>query len=499
VTPGEPNGPSAWQRQQHAVAGTPAGAPAGPGPEAARRAWRGALGALIAADVAFAYQQTAVLPVVPTVERQLHVTGAWGAWLLSGYLLVATLSTPLIGRFADLYGRRKLLLIGLTVFLIGSLGAALSPNFGVLVTFRALQGVGGAVFPLSLSVARGELPRERVGAATGLLTGAFGMGTTLGFATSGALAAAVSWRMVFVVGAVVVAVAIPLVLHWVPRRPAPSSGQLDLPGAALLGAALVALLVALTVAPQARGATEWALTGVLAVIAVLAASAWLRHEHRVRAPLISLHMLRSPTALWTNGITLVLGYGLFGVYYLVPQFVQNKQHGFGASTAIIGLYLLPSAVGQLLGGLTADTLRRGGSPRRPLTMGMAAMGVALAGFAVSAEGGSAPGFLAASFLLGCGVGLAIGSSSTLVTLDAGAEHASVATGLNSTVRRVGGGIGGQVSAGVLSFAGTGIGSWTSAFAVAAVLSLLAVLFCARLPRESGTSTSADPGVGEGRW
>jgi len=492
----------------------PPSPPAPPPPErSGSRAWRGAVAALVAADIAFAYQQTAVLPVIPDIERALHVAGAWGAWLLSGYLLVATVSTPLIGRLADLYGRRRLLLVGLAVFLAGSVGAASSPHFAVLVTFRALQGVGGAVFPLSLSIVRQELPRHRVGAATGLLTGAFGMGTALGFATSGALAQLLSWRLVFAVGAVVVAVAVPLVVRRVPARPAPSSGALDLRGALWLGAGLGALLVALTVGPQSRGA-GWLLPAGLLAAAGLAGAGWLRREHRAEAPLVALSLLRAPTELWTNAVTLVIGYALFGTYYLLPQFVQDPRHGLGSGTALIGLYLLPSAVGQLVCGPAADRLRFGGSPRGPLGWGMAAMGLGAAGFAaVSGLGRSVPaaasvtGLLVASFVLGCGTGLAIGASSTLVALGAGAEHASVATSLNSTVRRVGGGVGSQISAGVLLLGGRGGGSWVLAFAVTAGLCAVAGAAGLRMPvrREgrrvasAGKETSVEKEAGDRSW
>lgn len=441
---------------------------------------RGVVAALAAADVAFAYQQTAVLPVIPDIERELHAPGAWGAWLLTGYLLVATVATPLIGRLADRYGRRRLLLIGLVVFFAGSVGAALSPGFTVLVLFRALQGVGGAVFPLSLSLIRQEFPGDRVGSTVGLLTGAFGLGTTLGFATSGALAAALTWRMVFAVGALVVGIAIPLVLLLVPARAAPTGGRVDLPGAALLGTALAALLVALTLAPQAAEGAEWLAPVVLGALVMPAGWLWWRREHSVDTPLVGVHVLRSPTELWTNGVTLVIGYALFGAYYLVPQIVRDEQHGFGADTSLIGLYLLPSAIGQLLAGPAATRLQRSGSPRRPLALGLTAMAAALVGFAVIRDQ-SVVGFLAAAFVLGCGAGLCISSSSTLVTLGTQPENASVATALNSTVRRVGGGIGSQAGAGILIVAGTGTGAWATAFAVGAVLAAAAVPAAARLP------------------
>ncbi|MBP0458296.1 MFS transporter [Streptomyces montanisoli] len=450
---------------------------------------RGTVVALAVADISFAYQQTAVVPVIPDIEKAVHLSQTWGAWLLSGYLLVATVSTPLLGRLADRRGRRRMLLLGLVVFLAGSVGAACAPNAAVLIVFRALQGVGGAVFPLSLSIAREELPKERVGGATGTLTAAFGIGTALGFATSGALSSAVSWRLVFAVGAAMVALALPLVVRWVPSRPGPSSGAVDLRGAGLLGACLALLLVALTLAPQQSGA-GWAVPGGLLAVSFLAGVAWLRHERRAPAPLVDLWTLRSPTEKWTNAITVGVGYALFGVYYLVPQFVQDPTHGFAAGTAVVGLFLLPAAVGQLLASAFATRIRGRGTTRRPLAAGMAALALGSAGFATLGRD-SVPVFLAAGFVLGCGAGLAISATSTLASLGADEEHAAVATAVNSTVRRVGGGLGSQVSAGILVLTGRGTGSWVLAFAIAAAVCALCVVPAGRMPLKAGGSTRED--------
>ena len=448
--------------------------------------------------MAFAYQQTAVLPVIPQIERELQPPGAWGAWLLTGYLLVATVAGPLIGRLADRYGRRRLLLIGLVVFFAGSVGATLSPNFTVLVLFRALQGVGGAVFPLSLSLVRQEFPRERIGHTVGLLTGGFGLGITLGFGTAGALAAALSWRIVFAVGAVVIALVVPLIVLLVPARPGPSAGRVDLTGAALLGSALAALLVALTLAPQAVRGGGWILPAAFGLLAVPAAWAWWRREHVVAAPLVGLHVLRSPTEVWTNGVTAVIGYALFGAYYLMPQLVEDGQHGYHADTTLVGLYLLPSAVGQLLGGPAAALLQRGGSPRRPLAVGMASLAAGLAGFALVRDQ-SVAAFLAAAFLVGCGAGLSISAASTLVSLGTRAEHVSVATAVNSTVRRVGGAVGSQVGAGVLVVAGTGTGAWVTAFALGAVLAAVSVPSAARIPLRIPSAGQQESAPSDATW
>ncbi|MBO2457876.1 MFS transporter [Actinomadura violacea] len=452
---------------------------------------RRALTALVLADVAFAYQQTAVVPVIPVIEKELGVAQAWGAWLLSGYLLVATVAAPVLGRLADRHGRRAMLLLGLGMFLLGSVAAAVAPDAVVLIAARAVQGIGGAVFPLSLSIVREEFPGDRVGSATGVLTGAFGIGTALGFATSGALTEAVSWHLVFAVGAAVVALAMPLVVRWVPARPGPSRGALDVPGALLLSAVLALVLVGLTLLPEAKGAT-WALPGGLIAAGLAAGAVWFRRENRVAEPLIDLRTLRSPAQVWTNGVTLAIGYTLFGTFYLVPQLVGNGQEGFGAGTGTVGLYLLPLAAGQILGGPAARTLQKGGTPRRPLAAGMALLAAGTA--ACGAIGGSSrPGFLAAAFVVGCGAGLTISASGTLVSVKADEEHAGVSTSLNSTVRRVGGGLGSQASAAILILVGSGRAGWLAAFGLAAAFALVSVPFAARVPL-SGPAAGPPPGL-----
>ncbi|MFR0356668.1 MFS transporter [Streptomyces sediminimaris] len=469
--------------------------------------WRGRDGGysvlvpLVVAVVAFAYQQTAVVPVIPVVEKDLGIAVPWGAWLLSGYLLVATVAGPVLGRLGDRWGRRAVLLAALGVFLLGSVGAACAPTGAVLIGFRALQGLGGAVYPLSLSIAREELPSERVAAATSVLTAGFGLGTALGFALSGLLTEAFSWRAVFVLGAVVVALAVPPVLRGVPGRPGPSPGPLDAGGAAGLGTALALLLVALTLAPRQHGA-GWLIPAGLLAAAGGAGAWWVRHEDAAPSPLVDARTLRSPTELWTNAATLCTGFALFGAYYLLPRFVQEGHDGLSSRTTVIGLCLLPTAIGQLL---TAPALKRvqaNGTPRRPLAIGLAAMAAGAAGFAASVSG-SVTVLLASGFVLGCGVGLAVGASGALASLGADQEHAAVATSFNSTVRRVGGGIGSQVGAAVLVLVGGGSGGWLLSFGLVGVLSAAGAVVAVRLPlgavdgRDGSGPDTAAAGTGAG--
>src|SRR5437879_6966877 len=125
------------------------------------------LAVLAVAGLAYALQQTMVVPALPALQHDLHTTTGWATWLLSGFLLVASVATPLLGKLGDQYGKERLLVISLAVFLAGSIAAACAWNIWVLIGARAIQGASGAIFPLSFGIIRDEFPREKLGVAIG--------------------------------------------------------------------------------------------------------------------------------------------------------------------------------------------------------------------------------------------------------------------------------------------------------------------------------------------
>lgn len=434
-----------------------------------RRRYLVALVALAAGDAAYAFQQTAIIPALPTVQRALHAPETWTAWLLTGYLIVASISAPLIGRLGDRFGKRRLLVGALVVFLVGSVGAALAPSIAVLIVFRALQGVGGAVFPLSFAVVRDEFPAERVGGAIGLLTGAFGIGSAAGLGLGGVIAADLSWRAIFAVGAGTILLGAVLVEALVPRSPYRAQSRLDAPGAALLGGALAALLVALTEGERWGWGSAPVIALLVASAALFAVLGW--RERRVSEPIADLSVLRRAPVLFTNLASLVLGYVLFGVFFLVPSLAESSPgrvgYGLGVGAIGAGLLLLPSGVGQLLGGPVSGMVgRRRGGPKLSFVVGMALTTAGAASLA--AWHGRWWEVAIALFVLGWGFGLAMGPAGALIAQSVSATESGVATALNSVVRRVGGGVGAQVGGALLAAVTVGGGAAPSehAFVIA---------------------------------
>ena len=206
------------------------GAVVAPGP--GRQNYNVTLATLVFAGIAFALQQTMVVPALPVLQREFDTSAAWAAWLLTGFLLSASVSTPLLGKLGDQYGKERMLVISLSIFLAGSIGAIFAWHIGVLIAFRIVQGCGAAVFPLAFAIIKDEFPPEKVGTAIGTVSAVFGIGGGLGLALSGVLIDHLGWRWLFIVGAAGVAAAVVLVVLFVPESPIKTPSRLDVAGRA---------------------------------------------------------------------------------------------------------------------------------------------------------------------------------------------------------------------------------------------------------------------------
>ena len=140
---------------------------------------------LAGAALAYSLAQTMVIPALPEIQHEFHAGPADATWLLTAFLLTSSIATPLLGRLGDMYGKEHWLLVSLAVFGVGSLGRALGGSLGVMIAGRAIQGAGGAIFPLAIGIIRDEFPRERVATAIGTISAMFGIGGGLGLVLAG--------------------------------------------------------------------------------------------------------------------------------------------------------------------------------------------------------------------------------------------------------------------------------------------------------------------------
>ena len=191
------------------------------------------LAVLAVAALAYALLQTMVAPALPEIQHELGASPSTVTWVLTVYLLSASVTTPILGRLGDMFGKEHMLLAVLGLFALGSLIAALSSSLGLLVAGRAVQGAGGAVFPLAFGIIRDEFPRDRVATGIGLISATFGIGGGAGLVLSGLIVDHLSYRWIFWFGLVVVVIAMVATRLFVPESPVKSPARIDFAGAAL--------------------------------------------------------------------------------------------------------------------------------------------------------------------------------------------------------------------------------------------------------------------------
>ncbi|MFJ4923610.1 MFS transporter [Streptomyces sp. NPDC088725] len=445
-----------------------------PGRNDGERRTGGLLAALSLAVLAMAVQQTLVVPVLPALRQDFGTDLAGATWGVTAFLLAASVAAPLLAKLGDTWGRKRVALAALAVQALGGLLTAFAPSLGLFLAGRVLGGIGVAVFPLGIGLVRQHVAARKVPAGIGLLSAMTGAGAAVGMLVPGVVEAFAGGRAaVFGAGTVVVVAALGLIALRVPRdEPSSTSRQrLDYPGAGLLVAALVPLLVAMSQAPR-WGWGSGAVVGLFALSAV-AATAWFRWERRAAVPLVDLALIGRGSALAANLIAVLLGFGMFAFFTVVATYAAapaSGGYGIGASTLRVGMLLLPCGLAMIvLTPLAARlTLRIGAAAT--VALGSAVVGGAFGWLLL--QPGTAPTLWIASVLFGLGLGIGYSALGTLAIQDVPKEHTSVVSGINGLMRTVGGSLSGAVTSLVLSthlVSGTGQPSLSGYHVVFAIL------------------------------
>ena len=442
---------------------------------------------LSVAALAFALAQTTLIPALGVLAEELHTDASGVAWTLTAYLLAAAVCTPIFGRLGDMFGKRRLLVISLSVFAAGSVVAALADTLEVLVGGRVLQGAGGGIFPLCFAIIRDEFPREKVSSSIGLISATFGIGGGAGLILGGVLVDNASYHWIFWLGAAMAVVAAVLTQILIPESPNRSPGRIDIRGAAVLALGLTMPLLAIARANHWGWASAQTLILLAAGLIVLAFWVWL--QKRTVQPLADVELLARPPVLMTNIATLLVGFGMFGSFILIPQLAESPTstgYGFGLDATGAGLLMLPGALVMLVAGPFSGVLVRRFGAKMPLATGAFVSAAALA--AMGLDHGSQGAMIAWNVILSIGIGLAFAAMPNLIFDAVPQSETGEATGFNTLVRSVGASLGSQISAAILTgsvIAGTALPSdagYTTAFLVSAGIATVAALVSLAIPR-----------------
>jgi EmrB/QacA subfamily drug resistance transporter len=311
-----------------------------------------AFSAMMLATLLSALDQTIVATALPEIADDLHGFEDL-SWVVTAYLLSTTVTVPLYGKLSDLYGRRNLFVVSISIFLLGSALCGLAQSMGQLIAFRALQGIGaGGLIPLSqAAIADLFSPRER-GRYQGYMGAVWATAAVAGPLLGGTLTDAASWRWIFLINLPLGAVALVVVIRTMKIHHTPREHSIDYGGALALSVGVTALLLA---AAWGGSSYPWGSPEVVgaAVVGVLGLAAFGVIERRVREPLLPLGLFRSRTFAVSTTAALLIGGVLFAITIYVPVYVQRV---LGASATSSGAVLIPLSFGWVLASMTSGQI-----------------------------------------------------------------------------------------------------------------------------------------------
>lgn len=444
---------------------------------------------LFCGAMAYALAQTLVAPALPKIQHHFGTNTTTVTFVLTGFLLTSSVATPIMGRLGDMFGKNRLLVVVLALFALGSLVAALAPNVWVMILGRAIQGMGGAVFPISFGIIRDEFPRERVSTGIGLISGTFGIGGGIGIVASGPLVDNLGVSSIFWLSTATTLLALLAAYLFIPESPVKVPTKIDWLGGALLSMTLIALLVGVS----EGNSWGWTSAKVLTLFgaALVLLIAWVRYEMQIPEPLVDIAML-TERAIWPTNLTgFLIGFSMFGSFVLIPQLVQTPPSagvGFGASVTESGLFMLPSSFAMLVAAPLAGWLGGRVGSRLPLIFGAVMLALSL-GFLALAHAEEWQ-IYATAFVTGVGISFTFASMTNLIVGAVEQTKVGVATGINAITRTIGGSIGGQIVASVVvAHTVNGLptdSSFTISFLITAGSATLALLAALSIPiRRSG--------------
>jgi EmrB/QacA subfamily drug resistance transporter len=390
--------------------------------------------AVLASTMAFV-DESVVNVALPRMEADLHTSLSAMQWVINAYTLCMSALLLIGGAAGDRFGRRRIFMIGISVFAVASVACGLAPNPGALVTARALQGVGAAfLIPCGLALISAVYDETERGAAIGVWSGASAVAAGAGPILGGWIVDHASWRAIFLINPILAIPALWIAVRYlVESREIEIRGSLDWSGALTVFLGLGGIVYGL-IAAAALGWSDISVGGTI-VAGIVFLLIFLRIERRSAAPMVPLGLFKSRQFSGVNLLTLLLYGALSGTFFFVP-FLIIQVHGYSAAAA--GAIFIPFAV--ILGGLSkwSGRLMDQFGARWPLIMGPTIAAVALLLLALLSEDGRYLSFIAPIVVLAFGMAITIAPLTTTVLNAVKQEQTGVASGINNAAASVAG-------------------------------------------------------------
>jgi MFS family permease len=409
---------------------------------------------LAAAGITSSLTQTLVIPLVGELPKLFSADSSVTAWAVTITLLTGAVGMPILGKLADTYGKRRMLLIALLPLIVGSILCAVAPNIAVFIVGRGLQGIATGMVPLGISLLHDVLPPERVGTAIALMSSSMGIGGALGLPASAAVIQYISWRGLFWIDFVIATLIFVLIVALIPQAAhTPNYNSFDILGALGLGGALLSLLLGII-----KGASwGWTSPGIIGLFAacIIIALLWGFWELRHTNPLVDLRITRRRNVLVTNIASIFIGFAMYAQSLLLPQLMElpvSTGYGLGQSMLQMGLWMAPSGFAMMAISSTGAKITAKYGAKITLISGAVVMAIGYACAALLTH--SLIGLMISSCIGSIGTGLAFGAMPTLIMNGVPASEKASSNSFNTVMRSIGTSVSSAVIAAIL--AGTSV-------------------------------------------
>jgi MFS family permease len=435
------------------------------------------------------YAETMLIPAIPTLIKDFHISYGLSSWLLTAYLISGAVMTPIAGKLSDIYGRKKMLLIIMAIYAGGVITGGFAINIYTLIITRAVQGFGMAMFPIAFSMVRDQFPREKVSIAQGVITSMFATGAVIGLSIGGIIIQNFGWRMTFFT-IIPISIALLFIIRKfvhinddynydidnknklnkdntltkpkndqsIKKGDKKSTTRIDIKGSLLLAVTITSFLLSLTLLQSTsinsnsninNGFSSFYSTieNVLLflILGIVSFILFIYVEKHTESPLMDLKIFIKPQILIPSTIIMIVGLSMFMVFQTIPILVQTpKPIGFGENAIDTGRVQLPFAIVLLVFGPTSGIIISKLGSLKPIIFGSA---LTTLGFVIILLFHSSELLISTGLgILSAGLSLAAVGAMNVVLLSSPRESSGVTIGMSSMLRIVGSSIGPALAA-----------------------------------------------------
>jgi len=322
---------------------------------------------LSAIGLVIMYVETMVAPALTDFIKDFNISYNTVSWILTAYLLVALIMTPVMGKLSDMYGRKRVLLVGLVIYAVGTLAAGFATNIYFMLVARAVQGLGIGIFPIAVAIVRNQSPEKRLAFNQGIITSMFASGAVIGLAAGGTVIHYFGWRATFFSILPVVILLIILVILFIEEdrkeyrdngskrsKSSLSNSKLDIKGAILFSLGIVSILLMITNLHIKFSPINSVVIVSLSVTAIISLWIFVYIERRAKSPLVDFKLVMNKVLFFANVLRMIAGLFMFAILNAIPILIRNpKPVGFGEGVINTASIIIPFMAAYLTIGLSS--------------------------------------------------------------------------------------------------------------------------------------------------